>query len=145
MHTDPHRLTSLVLLGIRDDKTFPLIFYRENCADSALDESDIDEAYIASAKAIVVTGTHFARANTAAAQNLAIAYAKKHGRKVAFDIDYRPNLWGLAGHGAGEERYIKSDQVSAHLQPILAALRSHRRHRGRDDDRRRRRRSARAH
>ena len=120
VHTDPNRLTALVLLGIRDDKTFPLIFYRENCADSALDESDIDEAYIASAKAIVVTGTHFAKANTAAAQNLAVKYARKHGRKVAFDIDYRPNLWGLAGHGAGEERYIKSDQVSAHLQPILS-------------------------
>jgi 5-dehydro-2-deoxygluconokinase len=117
--TDPTRLTSLVVLGIRDDKTFPLIFYRDNCADSALDESDIDEAYIARAKAIVVTGTHFAKAHTAAAQSLAIRYAKKHGRRVAFDIDYRPNLWGLAGHGAGEERYIKSDQVSAHLQPIL--------------------------
>ena len=117
--TDPTRLTSLVVLGIRDDKTFPLIFYRDNCADSALDEGDIDEAYIASARAIVVTGTHFARANTAAAQNRAIALAKKHGRRVAFDIDYRPNLWGLAGHGAGEERYIKSDQVSAHLKPIL--------------------------
>jgi 5-dehydro-2-deoxygluconokinase len=117
--TDPARLTSLVLLGIRDDKTFPLIFYRDNCADSALDESDIDEAYIASAKAIVVTGTHFARENTAAAQKLAIQYARKHGRKVAFDIDYRPNLWGLAGHGAGEERYIKSDNVSQRLQPIL--------------------------
>ena len=55
VHTDPTRLTSLVLLGIRDEKTFPLIFYRDNCADSALDESDIDAAYIESAKAIVVT------------------------------------------------------------------------------------------
>jgi 5-dehydro-2-deoxygluconokinase len=119
VHTDPHRLSSVVILGIRDDKTFPLIFYRENCADSALDESDIDEAYISSAGAIVVTGTHFVRANTAAAQNLAVDYAKKHGRRVAFDIDYRPNLWGLAGHGAGEERYVKSDQVTAHLQKIL--------------------------
>ncbi len=116
---DPKRLTSLVILGIRDDKTFPLIFYRDNCADSALSESDIDEAYIASAKAIVVTGTHFARAGNAAAQRLAMTYAKKHGRKIALDIDYRPNLWGLAGHGAGEERYIKSDAVSAHLKPIL--------------------------
>jgi 5-dehydro-2-deoxygluconokinase len=121
VRTDPSRLTALVVLGIRDDKTFPLIFYRDNCADSALDESDIEEAFVARAKAIVVTGTHFARANTAAAQKLAIAFAKKHGRRVAFDIDYRPNLWGLAGHGAGEERYIKSDQVSAHLQPILSA------------------------
>jgi 5-dehydro-2-deoxygluconokinase len=119
VHTDPKRLTSLVILGIRDDKTFPLIFYRDNCADSALDESDIDEAFIASAKAIVVTGTHFAKANTAAAQDLAVRYAKKHGRKVVFDIDYRPNLWGLAGHGAGEERYIKSGEVTAHLQKIL--------------------------
>ena len=121
VRTDPQRLTSIVILGIRDDHTFPLIFYRENCADGALDESDINEDYIASAKAIVVTGTHFARANTAAAQTLAIKFAKRHGRRVAFDIDYRPNLWGLAGHGAGEERYIKSDAVSAHLQPILSA------------------------
>ncbi len=119
VRTDPTRLSSLVLLGIRNDKTFPLIFYREDCADGALDESDIDESYIASAKAIVVTGTHFARPNTAAAQNLAISYARKAGRKVAFDIDYRPNLWGLAGHDSGEQRYIRSDRVSQHLQPIL--------------------------
>jgi hypothetical protein len=33
--TDPERLTALVLLGIRDDRQFPLIFYRENCADMA--------------------------------------------------------------------------------------------------------------
>ena len=31
--TDPERLTALVLLGIRDEDSFPLIFYRENCAD----------------------------------------------------------------------------------------------------------------
>lgn len=55
VHTDPQRLTSLVLLGIRDEKRFPLIFYRDDRADAALDVSDIDEALIASA--IVVTGT----------------------------------------------------------------------------------------
>src|ERR1700729_2388297 len=46
IQTDPVRLTSLVLLGIRDEKAFPLIFYRENCADSALDEGDMDPHYI---------------------------------------------------------------------------------------------------
>ena len=119
VRTDPERLTALVILGVRDDKTFPLIFYRENCADWAIDESDIDENYIARSGAIVVTGTHFSRAQTAAAQKKAMALAKKHGRRIAFDIDYRPNLWGLAGHGAGEERYIKSDEVTRHLAPIL--------------------------
>ena len=119
IHTDPSRLTALVLLGVSDDKTFPLIFMRENCADAALDESDIDEAFIASAAAIVVTGTHFARANTSAAQRKAIRIAKAHGRKVVFDVDYRPNLWGLAGHGAGEERYLRSETATAQLQQIV--------------------------
>ena len=45
--------------------------------------------------------------------------ARDPGRKVVFDIDYCPNLWDLAGHGAGEERYVKSDQVSKSLAPIL--------------------------
>ncbi|MGE7469259.1 bifunctional 5-dehydro-2-deoxygluconokinase/5-dehydro-2-deoxyphosphogluconate aldolase [Bosea sp. NPDC003192] len=116
---DPRRLTSLVILGVRDEKTFPLIFYRTDCADAALDESEIDEAFIASAKAVVVTGTHFAIPNAAKAQRKAIAFARKHGRKIVFDVDYRPNLWGLAGHGAGEERYIRSDTVTQHLQAIL--------------------------
>ena len=119
IHTDPTRLTSLVLLGVRDQDTFPLIFYRDNCADSALDEGDIDASYIESAGAIVVTGTHFARVNTAAAQLKAVRLARAAGRKVVFDIDYRPNLWGLAGHGAGEERYIKSGDVTRTLGAIL--------------------------
>lgn len=119
LKTDPKRLTALVVLGVRDDKTFPLIFYRSDCADAALDESDIDEAFIASARAIVVTGTHFSRSNSAAAQKKAIRLARKHGRKVVFDVDYRPNLWGLAGHGAGDERYIRSETVTQHLQAIL--------------------------
>ena len=118
--TDKQRLTALVLLSVENDKTFPLIFYRDNCADSALEADDVDEAFILSSKALLVTGTHFAKANTDAAQRKAMAIAKKNGRKIIIDIDYRPNLWGLAGHAAGEERYIKSDKVTAHLQTILA-------------------------
>ena len=118
--TDKNRLTALVLLSVENDKTFPLIFYRDNCADSALEANDVDEDFILSSKALLVTGTHFAKANTDAAQRKAMAIAKANGRKIVIDIDYRPNLWGLAGHGDGEERYIKSDKVTAHLQSILA-------------------------
>jgi 5-dehydro-2-deoxygluconokinase len=45
--TDPRRLTALVILGVRDQHTFPLIFYRTDCADMALCEDDVDEAFIA--------------------------------------------------------------------------------------------------
>ncbi|MGB1443875.1 MAG: PfkB family carbohydrate kinase, partial [Paracoccaceae bacterium] len=55
---DPDRLTALVLLGIRDEEQFPLIFYRENCADMGLCENDIDPDFIRSARAVVATGTH---------------------------------------------------------------------------------------
>ena len=118
--TDKQRLTSLVLLSVENDKTFPLIFYRDNCADSALSEDDIDPDFIRSSCAVLVTGTHFARANNHAAQKKAMVIAKANGGRIILDIDYRPNLWGLAGHAAGEERYIKSDKVSERLQTILA-------------------------
>jgi 5-dehydro-2-deoxygluconokinase len=117
--TDPKRLTSLVLLSVENDKTFPLIFYRDNCADSALCEADIDADFVASSASVLVTGTHFATPHTDAAQRKAMRIAKANGAKVILDIDYRPNLWGLAGHAAGEERYIRSDHVSEHLKTIL--------------------------
>jgi 5-dehydro-2-deoxygluconokinase len=38
---DPARLTAAVVLGIKDQDTFPLIFLRENCADMAIVEREI--------------------------------------------------------------------------------------------------------
>lgn len=116
---DPDRLTALVLLGIRNSEQFPLIFVRENCADMALHKDDIDAAFIASAKAVVVTGTHFSTPQVAEASTYAMQCARSAGRKVAFDIDYRPNLWALGGHGDGEDRFRESAFVTAHLQNIL--------------------------
>ncbi|MGN6685828.1 MAG: bifunctional 5-dehydro-2-deoxygluconokinase/5-dehydro-2-deoxyphosphogluconate aldolase [Devosia sp.] len=117
--TDERRLTALVLLAVEAEGVSPMIFYRTDCADMALAEDDIDEAFIASARAIVVTGTHFSTANAAAAQRKAIRLARAHGLRVVFDIDYRPNLWGLAGHAAGFERYVASDRVTREYQSVL--------------------------
>ncbi|RWF47298.1 MAG: 5-dehydro-2-deoxygluconokinase [Mesorhizobium sp.] len=119
LKTDKERLTALVLLSVESEGVSPMIFYRSDCADMALSEEDIDEAFIASARAIVVTGTHFSRPNSDAAQRKAIRIMKAKRGKVVFDIDYRPNLWGLAGHAEGFERYVKSDRVSAQLKTVL--------------------------
>src|SRR5690606_26522024 len=117
--TDPERLTALVILGIRDEEQFPLIFYRENCADMALCEEDIDEGFIAEARSVLATGTHLSHPRTEAAVLKALKLARKHGAKTALDIDYRPNLWGVAGHGAGESRFVESANVTAKLQSTL--------------------------
>lgn len=119
VRTDPERLTALVLLGIRDQHSFPLIFYRENCADMALCEDDINPIYIADSRCVTVTGTHLSNPNTEAAVLKALNLARNFGARTALDIDYRPNLWGLSGHGDGEARYIESAQVTAKLQSTL--------------------------
>ncbi|MHC5232249.1 bifunctional 5-dehydro-2-deoxygluconokinase/5-dehydro-2-deoxyphosphogluconate aldolase [Brucella sp. LJL56] len=117
--TDPERLTALVILGIRDQQHFPLIFYRENCADMALCEEDIDPAFIAESGCVLATGTHLSHPKTEAAVLKALRLARENGSRTALDIDYRPNLWGLSGHGDGENRFIESAAVTAKLRSTL--------------------------
>ena len=95
--TDPDRLTALVLLGIRDQDQFPLIFYRSDCADMALCEDDIDPDFIGEARSVVATGTHLSNPRTEAAVFKALQLAREAGAQTALDIDYRPNLWGAGG------------------------------------------------
>ena len=116
---DPDRLTALVLLGIRDEEQFPLIFYRENCADMGLCEDDIDPDFIRTARAVVATGTHLSNPQVEAATIKALNIARDAGLQTALDIDYRPNLWGVAGHGDGESRFVESDAVTQKLQSTL--------------------------
>lgn len=117
--TDKDRLTALVILGIKDQDTFPLIFYRDNCADMAITEEDFDEEYIASAKALAITGTHLSHPKTRQAVLTALEYAGRNGTKRLLDIDYRPVLWGLTSLGDGETRYIDSEAVTQSLQAVL--------------------------
>lgn len=120
--TDPTRLTGLVLLGISERNSSPHIFYRENCADMAVDTADFDEAYIASSRALSITGTHVSTESAHAAVRQAIDFARANATKVVLDIDYRPVLWGLVSAGSGEERYIASDAASKRIQSLLADI-----------------------
>ena len=118
--SDPDRLTALVILGIRDRVNFPLIFYRENCADMALQASDVDEAWFTSAEAVLINGTHLSQPNVYETSLKAARAVKASGGRVAFDIDYRPVLWGLTGKDAGENRFVENPQVTAKLQEVVA-------------------------
>jgi 5-dehydro-2-deoxygluconokinase len=91
--TDPERLTALVILGISDRNHFPHIFFRENCADMGVSVEDFDSSYIASSRALSITGTHLSTESTISAVCQAIDFANKNDTKVILDIDYRPVLW----------------------------------------------------
>lgn len=117
---DPKRLTAMVLLSIRGDNDFPLIQYRENCADMGLLPEDIDPEYLARARAVLVTGTHLSREGVREATVKALESARKLGLKCILDIDFRPNLWGLQGHDAGSSRWAEaSERISAEYQKVL--------------------------
>jgi len=117
--TDAERLTALVVLGIKDSDTFPLIFYRENCADMAISKDDINSDIVTSAKALLITGTHFSTEHIYQTSCHALEIARRAGVKTALDIDYRPVLWGLTSRGDGETRFVANDNVTQHLQSIL--------------------------
>jgi 5-dehydro-2-deoxygluconokinase len=116
---DPERLTALVVLGIRDREHFPLIFYRENCADMALTPADVDERAVRAARAVLINGTHLSQAGVFATSLRAAEIAKASGGRVVFDVDYRPVLWGLAARDLGENRFVAHDTVTEILQRVL--------------------------
>ena len=134
------------MLGIKDRDTFPLIFYRENCADMAVTEDDVAEDFLAQSKALLITGTHFSTEHVHRVSTTALERARRNDVRTVLDIDYRPVLWGLTKRGDGETRFIASDAVTAHLQAILPLFdlvigtdggvrdrrRQHRHHRGAD-------------
>ncbi|KGP62182.1 kinase, partial [Legionella norrlandica] len=99
---------------------FPLIFYRNNCADMQLKFEQISYADLKNAKSLLITGTGL---STELMKNTTIEVvhlARKAETAVILDLDYRPVLWGLTAIGDGENRYYQSEQVSHVYQQILA-------------------------
>lgn len=112
-------LTGLVMLGVCPPDHFPLIFFRNGCADMAIDSQAISKDYLARAKALLVTGTGLSHPKTRDVTMLAVKLAKEVNTKIILDIDYRPVLWGLLPPGDGENRYLESPLVSEVFSSIL--------------------------
>ena len=127
--TDPQRLTALVVLGIEGDGAYPHIFFRENCADMGVEVGDFDERYIASSRALAVTGTHLSTPQTRAAVEQAFRWARANDTRTILDIDYRPVLWKLTAPARAHRASSHPQQVTAALQSAAAAVRPGRRHR----------------
>lgn len=115
-------LTALVLLGVSPPDRFPLIFYRENCADMQIRPEDADPAFLKKCKALLFTGTGLSSPSMKEATLAAIKTAKEQGCAVVLDIDYRPVLWGLTAAGDGESRFVASEAVTRELQPLIKDL-----------------------
>jgi len=83
----------LTFTEIKSPSESSILMYRDGVADLMLDPADVDEEYITSAKAILISGTALAQSPSREAALKAIMLAKKNNVPVIFDIDYRSYTW----------------------------------------------------
>lgn len=89
----PGRRTSAVILGIEPPDKFPLVYYRDNCADNALDIDDVLASPLTQCKVFQFAGTNLSVEPSRSATFFAAERAKAAGVKVVLDVDFRPNQW----------------------------------------------------
>jgi 5-dehydro-2-deoxygluconokinase len=92
----PGHRSSAVLLGIQPPDRFPLVYYRDNCADIELTIDDVLAAPIAASRALLITGTGLSKEPSRSATLFAAEQARTAGATVVLDIDFRPDQWADA-------------------------------------------------
>ncbi|MBT2624805.1 5-dehydro-2-deoxygluconokinase [Bacillus sp. ISL-32] len=83
----------LAFTEIKSPEECSILMYRDDVADLYLKPSEVDEAYIAKTKMLLVSGTALAKSPSREAVLKAVNLAKKHQVKVVFELDYRPYTW----------------------------------------------------
>jgi fructokinase len=92
LSTDNAR-TTLAFVGVHDDGRKEIFFYRNPGADMLLGPEDIDGDYIAGAACLHFGSISMIDPGPRAATLKAVEIARKAGRLVSFDPNWRPALW----------------------------------------------------
>lgn len=82
-----------VLLGIEPPDRFPLVYYRDNCADVELTLDDVLAAPIGDCAVFEFAGTNLSRDPCRTATLFAAESAKQAKSTVVLDLDFRPDQW----------------------------------------------------
>ncbi|MBI2925303.1 MAG: 5-dehydro-2-deoxygluconokinase [Verrucomicrobia bacterium] len=89
----PGTRTSAVVLGIEPPDKFPLVYYRDNCADNQLSIDDVLATPIADCRVFEFSGTGLSKEPSRSANVFAAEQARAAGATVVLDLDFRPNQW----------------------------------------------------
>ncbi len=85
--------TSAVILGIEPPDRFPLVYYRDNCADSQITIDHIIAAGIPEYRVLEVSATALSIEPGRSAVFYAVETAFDNGVDVVLDIDFRADQW----------------------------------------------------
>lgn len=89
----PEHRTSAVVLGIEPPDKFPLVYYRDNCADINLTIDDALAAPLDDCRVFQFAGTNLSLEPSRSATLFAAEMARQAGASVVFDVDFRPDQW----------------------------------------------------
>src|ERR1041385_5347410 len=89
----PGTRTSAVVLGIEPPDKFPLVYYRDNCAENQLTIDDVLATPIGKSRVFEFSGTGLSREPSRSANLFAAEQAKAAAATVVLDLDFRPNQW----------------------------------------------------
>ena len=81
------------MLGIEPPDKFPLVYYRENCADIEITIDDVLAAPVTAAKVFQFAGTNLSKDPCRSATQFAAYLAHEAGANVVLDVDFRPDQW----------------------------------------------------
>lgn len=85
--------SSAVILGIEPPDKFPLVYYREDCADINIDISDVKNIPFEQCKSLLISGTGLSKEPSRSATFFAAEQASIMGIQVFLDIDFRADQW----------------------------------------------------
>lgn len=85
--------SSAVVLGIEPPDKFPLVFYRDNAADSQISIDDVQNAKVQDYKILLINGTALNVEPTRSATFFATEIAHKNDVDVVLDLDFRADQW----------------------------------------------------
>ncbi len=85
--------TSAAVLGIQPPDNFPLVFYRDNAADSKLNIDDVINAKIPDYKMLLISGTALNIEPSRSATFYSVEIANKNNVEVVLDLDFRADQW----------------------------------------------------
>ena len=85
--------TSAVVLGIEPPDNFPLVYYRDNCADSKIDIDDVIKADVGNSRLLEVSATALNVEPSRSAAFFAAEQAVGNNVPVLVDLDFRADQW----------------------------------------------------
>jgi 5-dehydro-2-deoxygluconokinase len=118
-----HARSSAVVLGIEPPDRFPLVYYRDNCADSQISIDHVLKAGIEKSRLLEVSGTALNMEPTRSSAFLAAEIAQRNSVPVMLDLDFRADQWhDIRAFGVTSRAFMRNvNIVLGTEEEILAA------------------------